>query len=73
MGIVDGSEPCPQQFLTDDQGKKTLDPEYVSWTKRDHFLLNWINVTLTNKVLSTVYGLNTSRQVWSALANCFAS
>jgi len=73
MGIVDGSEPCPPQFLVDDKDQKTLNPDYVLWTKRDQFLLSWINVTLTDKVLSTVYGLNTSKQVWSALSNRFAS
>lgn len=73
MGLVDRTEPCPPQFLADVEGKTTLNPAYVSWTKRDQYLLSWINVTLTDKVLSTVYGLNTSRQVWSALANRFAS
>jgi hypothetical protein len=73
MGIVDGSEPCPQPTLTDDQGKEIPNPEFRLWNRKDQCILSWINVTLSEKVLSTVYGLNTSRQVWTALASRFAS
>jgi len=34
--------------------------------------LAWLNATLDEKVLSTVYGLTTSTQVWNALATRFA-
>ena len=73
MGIVDGSNPCPPEFLVDAEGNKTLNPEFTLWTKKDQYLLSWINFTLSEDVLSTVYGLDTSKQVWTALANCFAS
>jgi hypothetical protein len=29
MGIVDGSEPCPQKHITDDKGKEIPNPEFV--------------------------------------------
>jgi hypothetical protein len=63
MGIVDGTEPCPPQFLLDAQGNVTLSvsPNFSIWTKKDQSILSWINATLTEKVLSMVYGLNTSR------------
>jgi len=73
MGIVDGSDPCPPEFLVDAEGKKTLNPEFTLWTKKDQYLLSWINFTLLEDVLSTIYGLDTLKQVWTALANCFAS
>jgi hypothetical protein len=69
LRIVDGSEPCPLKFLHDDQGEAILNPEYTISTKKDQYLLSWINVTLS----ATVYGLNTSKQVWITLANRFAS
>jgi transposase InsO family protein len=74
MGIVEGTEPCPPQFLLDDQGHVTLsvNPDFSIWTKKDQSILSWINATLTEKVLSMVYGLNTSRQVWAYLATKFA-
>jgi hypothetical protein len=73
LGFVDGSEPCPPQLITDDEGQEITNPTYLIWTKKDQLLLSWINVTLSDKVLSTVYGLDTSRLVWAALANRFAS
>jgi hypothetical protein len=72
MGIVDGSKPCPLPFLTN-EGKEVPNPLYSIWVKKDQCLLSWINVTLTESVLASVYGLHTSRQVWTTLANRFAS
>jgi len=73
LGIVDGTEPSPPRFLTNEQGESIVNPEYTLWNKKDQFILSWINATLSEAVLATVYGLNTSRQVWSALASRFAS
>jgi hypothetical protein len=72
MGIVDGLEPCPPQFVPDDQGKDVLNPEYSLWNKKDQFILSWLNTTLNESVLSTLYGLHTSQQVWNFLATRFA-
>jgi hypothetical protein len=73
MGIIDGTEPCPPKMLTNEQGQATPNPEYSIWTKKDQHLLSWINASLSEKVLCTVYGLDTSKQVWAALANRFAN
>lgn len=73
LGLVDGSKPFPPQYLSNTQGSSSLNPTFISWTKRNQYLLSWINATLFEKVLATIYGLNTSRQVWLALANKFAS
>ncbi len=75
MGIVDGSEPCPPKFipgLTADSPAQ-LNPAFTAWEKKDQYLLSWFIATLSEKVLSTVYGLDTSRQVWCALANRYAA
>ena len=73
MAIVDGSEPCPPQSITDEEGKTSPNLEYTNWNKNDQFLLSIITTSLLEKVLSTVYGLNTSHQAWTALATKFAS
>jgi hypothetical protein len=73
MGIVDGFEPCPPQFLPGDDGKEVLNPTYSIWQKKDQYVLSWINVHLSESVLSTIYGLQTSQQVWTSLATKFAS
>jgi hypothetical protein len=53
MGIVDGFEPCPPQFLPGDDGKEVLNPAYSIWQKKDQYVLSWINVHLSESVLST--------------------
>lgn len=52
---------------------KIPNPEYSTYNKKDQYLLSWINMSLSPFVLSTAYGLHTSRQVWSALSTRFAS
>jgi hypothetical protein len=73
VGIVDGSEPCPPKLITDDKGVESLNLEFTIWNKKDQCILSWINLTLSEKVLSTVYGLDTSKQVWNTLATKFAN
>jgi hypothetical protein len=79
MGIVDGSEPCPPKFLplavgsSADKGSPSLNPEYTIWERKDQFILSWFIATLTEKVVPTIYGMTTSKQVWSALANRYAN
>jgi hypothetical protein len=73
MGIVDGSNPCPPQFVTDAEGKNAPNPAYSLWVRQDQLLLGWLNITLSESVLSIVFGLHTSNQVWSALKSRFAS
>lgn len=63
----------PTRILVDAQGNKTLNPAFTIWTKNDQYPPSWINFTLSEDVLFTVYGLDTLRQVWTVLANCFTS
>jgi hypothetical protein len=73
LGIVDGSEVCPSKYAIDVEGKltSTLNPDFLVWQKKDQFVLAWLNATHSEKVLSMVYGLNTSQQVWAHLAKRF--
>uniref|UniRef100_A0A2N9EVL6 Integrase catalytic domain-containing protein n=1 Tax=Fagus sylvatica TaxID=28930 RepID=A0A2N9EVL6_FAGSY len=73
LSIVDGSEVCPAKHLVTAEGKQDANPAYVLWNKKDQLVLSWLIATLTPNVLSTVYGLNTSRQVWNSLATRYAS
>lgn len=73
MGIVDGSKPSPPPFLPDHQGKEVFNLASALLVKKDQFLLNLINVTISKSILSPMYGLHTSQQVWNALANRFSS
>ncbi|KAB5518981.1 hypothetical protein DKX38_023300 [Salix brachista] len=75
LSIVDGTETCPSKFLVDSNGKPTLelDPKFTLWTKKDQYLLSWLNATLSETILPTVFGLNTSKEVWDLLSNRFAA
>jgi hypothetical protein len=73
VGIVDGTKLCPPKFIIDESGKETLNLEFTIWNREDQRILSWINVTLSKKVMSTVYGLDTSRKVWSAQATKFSN
>uniref|UniRef100_A0A2N9I1W1 Integrase catalytic domain-containing protein n=1 Tax=Fagus sylvatica TaxID=28930 RepID=A0A2N9I1W1_FAGSY len=73
LSIVDGSELCPTKHTTIAEDKQVVNPAYVLWNKKDQLVLSWLIATLTSNVLSTVYGLNTSRQVWISLAARYAS
>lgn len=75
FGFVDETQPCPPKFIPDSQGKdsNTLNPEFVTWCKKDQFLLSGINATLSKCVLGTVCGLKIGQQTWNVLVARFAS
>jgi hypothetical protein len=75
MGFVDGSELCPPKYVLDDQGKATatLSPTFLLWTKKDQFVLSWLNATLTEKVMSTTFGVTSAQQIRDSLSSQFAS
>lgn len=52
MGFVNGSEPYPSKTTTDEEGKVILNPEYLTWNKKDHYLLSVITGSLSKKVLA---------------------
>lgn len=75
MGFVYGSNPCPEKFLRDKNEKLTINvnPAFQTWTRQDRNLLSWIRATLSEHVLSQVVSLCASRDVWTAIEQCFAS
>jgi hypothetical protein len=73
VGIVDGTKLCLPKFIIDESGKETLNLEFTIWNREDQCILSWINVTLSKKVMSKIYGLDTSRKVWSAQATKFSN
>ena len=72
--IVDGSNPRPPQYFSDelcDQG--VLNSAYVIWQYKDQTVLGWIVSSLSPSIVSTIYGLETSRLAWQALNLRFAA
>jgi hypothetical protein len=73
LGIVDGSEPCPPEFVCDSTtNSKSVNPAYTLWQKKDQLVLSWILSSLTPALMSSMYGLNTSRSAWTYLASRFS-
>jgi hypothetical protein len=62
LSIVDGSEACPTKHTIVVE-KEIANLAYVLWNKKDQLVLSWLIATLISNVLSSMYGLNTSRQV----------
>ncbi|KAG6777840.1 hypothetical protein POTOM_017678 [Populus tomentosa] len=74
MGIIDGSEPSPPKFSTDEhKAQGTLNSAHVIWQYKDQTVLGWIISSLSPTVVSTIYGLETSRLAWQALGARFAA
>jgi hypothetical protein len=74
VGIVDGSEPCPPQFMINSTtSEESPNPAYAIWQKKDQHILSWILCSLNPTIMSSMYGLNTSKLAWDYLANRSAS
>ncbi|KAF9672596.1 hypothetical protein SADUNF_Sadunf11G0058600 [Salix dunnii] len=74
MGIVDGSETSPPQFTSsENKTQGILNSGYVVWQYKDQTILGWIISSLSPAVVSTIYGLETSRLAWQALGARFAA
>ncbi|KAJ0111910.1 hypothetical protein Patl1_01724 [Pistacia atlantica] len=59
--LVDGAVPPPSKTLSDG----TTNPTYTVWLKKDTYVLSWL--------FYTVYGMQTSKQVWDALHTRYLS
>jgi hypothetical protein len=35
LGLIEGTDLCPPQFLTDEGNTQTLNPAYTTWQKKD--------------------------------------
>jgi hypothetical protein len=73
MGIVDGSDFCPQFSCEEHKAQGILNSAYLAWQYKDQTILGWIISSLSPTVVSTIYGLETSRLAWQALGACFAA
>jgi hypothetical protein len=74
MRIIDGSEPSPPKFsIEEHKAQRTLNSANVIWQYKDQTVLGWIISSLSPTVVSTIYGLETSRLAWQALGARFAT
>lgn len=52
---------------------KEINPLFLAWIQQDQNVPCWINMTLSEGVLSHVLGLKPSREVWLSLEYRFSS
>ncbi|KAK3018744.1 hypothetical protein RJ639_003038 [Escallonia herrerae] len=74
VGLIDGSEPCPPvKIIIVASNVKTPNPAYKQWLDRDQYVLNWINISLSEAILPVVVGHNTAASAWVALSQAFGA
>ncbi|KAF9664119.1 hypothetical protein SADUNF_Sadunf17G0123000 [Salix dunnii] len=69
VGLVDSTNPAPAKTLSDGSSN----PAFSTWSKKDNSVLSWLYASITEKLVSTVLNLETSKQVWDALQARFSS
>ncbi|KAF5443926.1 hypothetical protein F2P56_036442, partial [Juglans regia] len=69
LGFLEGSTPVRERFNADN----SPNPSYIAWYKKDQALLGIILSSISHNLVAFVYGLNTFKQVWTALKMRFFS
>ncbi|OVA07875.1 hypothetical protein BVC80_1105g19 [Macleaya cordata] len=73
LDLVDGSRPCPPQFLTtQDRAANSINPAYENWNDDDQTLLLWIHSTISDSVIPYVVGSTNSKDLWQSLEKRFS-
>lgn len=58
MSFVDGSSPCPPQFLSDDDDRiktdDTVNPDFEDWVQKDQLALSLTDSSLSAYVLGCI-------------------
>lgn len=73
--LVDGSCVCPAEFLpaASEGAARLPNPAYAAWVRRDQALLSLLVSSLSEDVLATAVGCQTSKELWDALEQSLAS
>jgi hypothetical protein len=74
-GYIDGTlAPPPKTILSSGENPTSIpNPEFTQWFTKDQMLLSWLLSSLTEEVFPYVIGLDSSKDVWVALANAFGA
>ncbi|KAK1697891.1 hypothetical protein QYE76_014588 [Lolium multiflorum] len=77
MGLLEGSDVAPPEMLdAEDANKKKIsvpNPAYDTWITRDQQVFSYLMNSLSEDILSTVYGLVHAAEVWSSLHALYSS
>jgi hypothetical protein len=77
MGLLDGSDLSPPEFLdAEDENKKKVsipNPAYDTWITRDKHVVSFLINSLSEEVLPHVFGCTHASDVWCALQELYTS
>lgn len=74
LGYVDGTTPCPPQFVQSADGTSSVpNDEYLKWKTQDRNIMNMIGQTLSSMAMKSVVGSKTSKELWENLRMKFAA
>jgi hypothetical protein len=76
MGLLEGSNPAPPEFLdAEDENKKIIFPNsaYDTWITQDQQVANFLVNSLSEDVRPHVFGLAHAADVWRALNDLYSS
>jgi hypothetical protein len=62
----------PESILEKLDIDNSPNPSYTTWYKKDQALLGILFPSIIPNLVASVYGLNTSKQVWTALKTRFS-
>ncbi|KAK6139741.1 hypothetical protein DH2020_026501 [Rehmannia glutinosa] len=71
-GFLTGKHPVPEKRITA-SGKEGDNPAYATWVRQDQLLASWLLSSVSENILISTVGLNTSKEIWECLEVGFAS
>lgn len=66
-GFIDRSIPYPPYLLNDE-----VNPAYSAWHDDDNTLILWIQLSISDTVISYVVSADNSKELWEAIESIFA-
>lgn len=68
MGHVDGTCVAPRAEIDGE-----LNPQYITWLRRNQFVLSWIVGSVSESILLQIVGAESALVTWQKLATAYAS
>lgn len=73
LRYVDGTLPCPSQYVISEDGCLSPSDEYDAWLEQDSNLISLITATISSEALAQVVGCTTALEVWNTLNDRYAT
>ncbi|KAH9663759.1 retrovirus-related pol polyprotein from transposon RE1 [Citrus sinensis] len=74
--FIDGSITPPSSHIAqrvDDELRSVENPKFITWRSQDQVLLGWLLSSMSEGIISLVFNLETSLEVWKAIEVQFGS